>query len=263
MVEVTRPEELNSLKMLIYGESGVGKTRFVAQSQDVPELQKVLFVGIDIGSLSIRHRRDLAYVTVSDDREFAEALKILQTKKNGYRTIVIDSFTQLQKALMRPLMKRVVLQNPKMEDVEVPSMREWGIISERLQVLLMRLSHQGYNVLLTATERTDRDETIGLPYARPDLPGRLPNHVTEWADIVGRMSAQLGKGRGPSEIERVIHFQPSGRWTAKDRSGMLGISFKVGNEDNGVISFVDMYRTIFADSQEGQEGQEGQETQEG
>lgn len=226
-VKVTSPAELTTLKMLLYGEPGVGKTRLAAQAQDVPELSPVLLISVEIGSLSVRHRTDLDTVVVGNDKDLAAAVKILQGS-NGveYRTVIIDSLTQLHKCLMRPLMKKVVLESPSMTTVEVPSMREWGIISERLQVLLMRLSHAGFNVLATATERTDRDESIGLPYARPDLPGRLPNHVMEWADIVGRVVSVVSD----DDVTRVMIVQPGRRFVAKDRTGSLGNQVAITEE---------------------------------
>lgn len=238
-----------SLKMLLYGEPGVGKTRLAAQAQDVPELAPVLFICVEIGAVSIRHRKDLDVVVIGDDRELGESLKILQAERAAkvggpYKTVIIDSLTQLHKCLMRPLMKKVVLQNPKMDTIEVPSMREWGIISERIQVLLMRLSHSGINVIITATERTDRDETIGLPNARPDLPGRLPNHIMEWADIVGRITAV----QKDETVHRVMHVQPGRRYTAKDRTGALGNRFELLVEKPGNIktsTMVQIYKAIF------------------
>jgi phage nucleotide-binding protein len=246
-IEITSPAKLTSLKMLLYGEPGVGKTRLAAQAQDILELCPVLFVCVEIGTASIRHRTDLDVVTVGNDKELAAALKIFQDPKarNGpYRTIVIDSLTQLHKVTMRPLMKRVVLENPKMDTEEVPSMREWGIISERIQVLLMRLSHQGYNVIVTATERTDRDELIGFMFARPDLPGRLPNHVMEWADIVARITAVQKN----DAIQRVAHVQPGKRYAAKDRTGSLGSRFTILDEvpgDPKTSTMVQIHKAIF------------------
>lgn len=242
-VVVTSPDDLGTLKIIYYGEPGVGKTRLAAQAQDVKELQKILLISIEMGSLSIRHRKNLDVVTIGDDKELAQAIKILQGNPD-YKTVIIDSLTRLHKCLMRPLMKRVVATNPKMDTVEVPSMREWGIISERMQLLLIRASHQGYNVIATATERTDRDETIGLPYARMDLPGRLPNHIMEWADIVGRLVATTKDER----TERTAYFQPGRRWAAKDRSGSLGTSLVVKEEIPGnpeTSTFCDMYNMIF------------------
>lgn len=245
-VKVVSPAALTSLKMLFYGEPGVGKTRLAAQVQDVPELSPVLFICVEIGAVSIRHRTDLDVVVIGDDKELAGALKILQTGRGDgpYKTVVIDSLTQLHKCLMRPLMKKTVLQNPKMDTVEVPSMREWGIISERIQVLLMRLSHTGINTIVTATERTDRDETIGLPNARPDLPGRLPNHIMEWADVVGRITAV----QKDDAVHRVMHVQPGRRYTAKDRTGALGNRFEILIEEPGSLktsTMVQIYKAIF------------------
>lgn len=241
---ITTPDELTALTMLLYGEPGVGKTTLLCQSQGLIDFDNVLLISIDMGSISVKHRKDLNVVKVSTSAEFSVAMKILQEPSFNYKTVILDSLTQLHKVLMRDLMKTVVKMNPKMADPEVPSQREWGIVSERMQMLLMRLAHQGYHVLCTATERTERD-SAGTPMSRPDLPGRLPNHVCEWADIVGRMLARTTE----DTVQRVVVLQPGRTWIAKNRCGALGTKIDVKEEIPGkpnTLTFPSMWETILS-----------------
>lgn len=242
---LTTPEEIKTLKVLIYGEPGVGKTVLAAQVENIPEMFPAMLISPTKETISIRHRPNFPVANIADDKDLHAALKILQESKVGFKTVIFDSITQLHKCLMRSLMKIVVLNNPKMTDVEVPSMREYGIVSERLQVLLWKLSAMGgFHVIATATERIERDPS-GVPMARPDLPGRLPNHLQEWADVVGRLTATIKGG----EVKRIMTVQPGGRYTAKDRTGALGVRVEILEEVPGkakTLTLPIMYKKIMA-----------------
>jgi hypothetical protein len=112
------------LKVLIYGDSGAGKTWLAGSAADVEAMRPVLFVDLESGVLSIRDR-DVDLLPVRSHADLQELSDLISNpspedgEDEPYRTVVIDSLTELY-ALNMEIQLRAE-QRPN----AVPELRDW------------------------------------------------------------------------------------------------------------------------------------------
>src|SRR6188472_1547478 len=94
------------MNLLIYGEPGVGKTRLAGSAADHEDTAPVLILDVEGGVTSLRHRNDIDVIQVRDIDTIVKVHDELHKEKGGgYRTVVIDSLSELQKLDMRTVMQ--------------------------------------------------------------------------------------------------------------------------------------------------------------
>jgi hypothetical protein len=86
------------VNMMIYGESGVGKTTLSGSSDAVPEMRKVLVLDIEGGLLSLKSSYpNVDAVRIRSWVDMQSVYDELSSGNHGYNTIVVDSLTEAQK----------------------------------------------------------------------------------------------------------------------------------------------------------------------
>ena len=216
-LEVRPPSEvILYLNLLVYGEPGVGKTYMAATAQDSPHTTPVLFLDVEGGTTTIRKRKDVDVKRINSIDELVAVHKLLHDENDGYyKTVVIDSLTELQKLDMRDIMREVSQRRPDL-DPDVPSMREWGKSAEHVRRIVRGFRDLPMNSVMTALSTVERDENGVVTYS-PSLPGKLKMEIPGFMDIVGYLSAQIEN----EETIRRIQFAKSRRVIAKDRTDSL------------------------------------------
>lgn len=87
-------------KILLYGDTGCGKTHLAGSAQDVPELSDVLVGSIDGGVSTLTSRGDILSTTSKTINEVEELLWLLVRRDasvKDVRTLVLDGGSELQK----------------------------------------------------------------------------------------------------------------------------------------------------------------------
>lgn len=155
-----------------------------------------------------------------------------------YKTVVIDSLTEVQRrSLDRIVDTRTGQVNPgsitrgvKFENNRT-TLQDYGDNTQQMRKLVRAFRDLEMNVIFTALEAEVQDELTGKITIRPAVTEKLWQDVNGYVDIVARMfTATKDK-----QVERKIAFQPYGNYTAKDRSGALGM----GMTDATVKQIVD------------------------
>ena len=214
---VKPPDELISwLNVLIYGEPGVGKTWLCGTADDDKATSPVLFMDVEGGVTTLRKRTGLDVVSVRNMTQIVEIHRKLHENPGYYKTVVIDSLTELQKLDMREIMKEASGRNPN-QDEDVPSMREWGKSGERIRRVVRAYRDLPLNTIFTAHTIIDKDANNATIYS-PSLPGKLRAELPGFLDIVGFMYTFI---EDDNTIRRV-QFQKTKTVTAKDRTDELG-----------------------------------------
>lgn len=216
---VMSPDEIEFLNLLVFGEPGAGKTYLAGTAQDHPKTSPMLVLDVEGGTTTLRHRSDIDVVQVRSIDQIVEAHNMLKVDNNGYyKTVVIDSLTELQKLDMSDIMKELVQRRPD-RDPDVPDVREWGKSGTHMRQIVRAFRDLPMNTILTALVDPFKDST-GSVVLYPNLPGKMRTELAGFFDVVGYLYTR------PEEegeaITRIIQFTGTQRVIAKDRTAVLG-----------------------------------------
>lgn len=209
-------------KILIYGEPGTGKTVLSGGADDVPEMRPVLVVDMEGGLASIRDAHpEIHVIRVKNWDEMYALYEALYDTDHGYRTIIIDSLSEVQKFNMLHIMKDASANNPKQNE-DVPSMREWGINLNQMRKFVRGFRDLDCNVIFTAHEMLVVDEMTGKSSVKPSFSGKLANELAGFLDEVFYLYVK----KESDGLKRIILTGKTDREVAKDRSGKLPLTIK-------------------------------------
>ena len=226
----------DTVKMLVYGDPGVGKTVFSCSGD------RTIFIDVEGGSLSIQKRikdKKVARKRFDTFDEIEEFVRGLREKGSKADTLVIDSITELQKKLM----DSIVAQHP---EVKRPygdglTVGDWGYNTERMRRFIRMARDLDMNVIFTALAMDEKNEMTGAVKTLPKMSSKLSADVCGYVDVVGYLYVDNATDEdGESVPVRRMLVQPVGMYYAKDRSGALGNVI-----DNP--TFPGIYNTIFGE----------------
>jgi len=199
-IKSTRGYRVDSVKCVIYGKAGVGKTVLCSTAPDP------IIISAEHGLLSLANL-DLPYIEVKTLQDIADAFDLLK-KDDTYKTICLDSVSEISEVLLSRLKKDA-------KDAR----QAYGQLADGLSAMIRNFRDlEGKNIVMTAKMRSREDELAGTVEYMPSLPGRvLPESLPYLVDEVFVMHAKP-KGKN---IVRALQTQPDHQYVAKDRSGAL------------------------------------------
>lgn len=200
---------------LVYGESGSGKTQLTGSAFDVPELNPMLLINVEGGELTLRSTYpDVEAVRVTSWREMNDVYEELKLGQHRYKTVGIDSVTEIQKLGMSYTMAERHGDN----DLAVPEIKEWNINVEQTRkfVRLFR-DLPNVNTIFTALVRVDTDKRTSMSRKKPSLSGKVADEISGFLDIVTYLYVEEIDGVNT----RILLTGMTPGIVAKDRSGKL------------------------------------------
>ena len=209
--------EERTINLLTYGDPGVGKTVFCGSADEIPELRKVLVLDVEGGTMSIGER--YPNVDVIRVEQFSDMTDIRNElmfgRQHGYRTVVLDSLTEMQKLSMDGVMGKAVKDSDV--DPDIPRMRDWGANIAQMRRIVRQFRDLPLHVLFTALEMSDKDSRTGVTMRKPSMSGKVASEVSGFMDLVLYMyvkeiDANTGRYMLSGAAEGIV---------AKDRSGKL------------------------------------------
>jgi phage nucleotide-binding protein len=214
-VRVSRVQDIElNFNLMVYGNPGVGKTVLAATASQVPEMSPVLFVDVEGGTLSVASMGlDCDVARVTKWRDMQKIYEDLYDRKTRYKTVVIDSLTEVQKFSMLGIMQDPERQD---KDPDVATLREWGKNIEQTRKFVRGFRDLPINTIFTALSMTDQDNK-GQKHTKPSLSGKLSNEVAGFLDIV----VYMYKKNVDDEIRRCLLTSETDDTVAKDRSDSL------------------------------------------
>lgn len=176
--------KLYTSNMLIYGESGAGKTLLAGSADEIPEMRKVLVVDIEGGTLTLKNTYpNVDSVRVKTWDEMQQVYDALYLGKHDYQTVIVDSLTEAQRMSMDQIMRKLVEENSD-RDPDVAGMREWNINIEQTRKFVRGFRDLPVNTIFTALVQTEQDKRTGGTKRKPSLSGKVKDEVAGFLDIV-------------------------------------------------------------------------------
>jgi hypothetical protein len=210
-----------NFNVLIYGHSGVGKTRLAGSAALVPAMCPVLLIDVEGGSFSIRDKYpNVDVVRVQDFKEMQQVYDELEKGTSGYKTVILDSLTEMQKFSMYLIMQDLVKKEAD-RDPDIPSVREWGKNIEQIRKMVRAFRDLPLNVIFTALVSEERNTRTGLTEKKPYLSGKLAHEVAAFIDIVLYYYTKIVVKDGQQVTKRLLLSSKTEDTVAKDRSDRL------------------------------------------
>lgn len=210
-------DQSSFLNLLVYGESGVGKSRLSGSASEIADMSPVLLIDFEGGTLSLKDiYPTVEVVRVKEFDELQSVYNDLHLGRHGYKTVVIDSLTELQKLSMAGIMREVVRKDSD-RDPDVPGLREWGKSSEQIRRFVRAFRDLPTHTIFTALSKQDKDTRTGMTSTRPDLPGKLASQIAGFMDMVLYLYIRQVEG----ENQRLLLTTSTETTIAKDRSAKL------------------------------------------
>jgi len=210
--------ESHGIKMLITGESGVGKTRSAISLKESGF--KPLIVSAESGVLSLQGSGiPMIDIARNDDGKeipmekrfdrLGEVFKWLKLGQKDYDTVMLDSLTEVNQTLMASL-------NAKYPDRK-DSLPKYGENSETMLKLVRAFRDLPYHVVIVSLSEVEKDD-IGRRFTTASVIGKVANFLPSLMDEV--LNLQIFQD-DHGKVTRRFQCSPSGQIVCKDRSGKL------------------------------------------
>lgn len=206
-----------SINMLIYGNSGIGKTVFGGTAGNG------LILGLESGVISAKRQGskcDLWPVEKWEDVQDCYAW--IRDNPGKYKWLVIDSISDMQEKLLRYILDKAMEDN-KSRDPDIPAIQDHQKWQNMLKRFVNLFNDLPINVCYTALEmkrENEESEEIVLPL----LLGKdyeISQMICGKMHVVGRMSDKvIGSGDERKKVRR-IQFEHLSPYFAKDRYDCL------------------------------------------
>lgn len=187
-----------NLKILIYGNSGVGKTCFACSFP-----RPILIFDFDgkvDSAVSYYRGQDLSGIDVVElahgkhEDSIVEMDKVLKGDLSKYKTIVIDSLTTYSNALLRHVIKtNIGIKRPVYAQGGGTSREDYGILLREFAKRIPGLLVLSCNVVLLGHIDTEKDENTGEIKKLTRMDGSFNKDLPIYMKEVWRVYAD-GKG---------------------------------------------------------------------
>lgn len=191
----------STVKMMIYGQAGMGKTT-VALSAPKP-----LLLDFDNGvkRVNMAHLDGIDIVQVSS---WQDVQQVLQEDLSTYQTIVVDTIGKMMDFIITYKC-----------GTRQPQIRDWGGINAEFSWMTRTLSSLNKNVVFVAHRdtRKDGDDTVFIPALRE----KSYNSIVTELDLLGYLEMRNENG----VQKRTVTFDPTSRNDGKNTCNLPGVMF--------------------------------------
>lgn len=197
------------LRMLIYGDSGSGKTRLMGTSTECEHTSPLLVLNARGQPISLRHvyphpciltiesmkdfnniyqwlsldqKRDVGVAKQPEIKYCIQYLDDLGAEK--FKTLGLDSITHVQRISMDDIAGKAdrIGDTPRSTQIQ-----HWGMVLSQLTRVADEFYKLPLNVIITALARHDHVETLGTTMYYPFLWGQSSLEVPSHAELVARL----------------------------------------------------------------------------
>ena len=189
----------NTIKMMIYGQAGMGKSTLALSTP------KPLLLDFDNGvkRINMFHLEGIDTVQVGSWQDVKD---VLQEDLSAYQTIVIDTIGKM--------MDFIITYKCGSRQ---PQIRDWGGINQEFSWLTRTVGSLNKNVVFVAHRdtRKEGDDTVFIPALRE----KSYNAIVTELDLLGYLEMRNDNGRQM----RTITFDPTSRNDGKNTCNLPGV----------------------------------------
>lgn len=199
-LQVRRPaSEAPFLNMMIYGGSGVGKTLLTGTAAQVEEMSPMLVIDAEEGSMTLNALKEVAdkidVVPMRDWRKMQSVYNDLYTGRHRYKTVTIDSGTEVQNLAMND----VLGHDGKVLDTGVtPEFKDWFKNTEQIRRMIRAFRDLPMHTIITALEMDYQDPRTKAMMKRPAFSNKLSQQIPAFFDVVFYMYVKEVSGDKPN-----------------------------------------------------------------
>ena len=189
----------NGVKMIVYGQSGAGKTTLIKTLPDP------IIISAESG-LSAISDVDIPYITVNSVSDLLAAYKFLKTDKEAskFKTIAIDSISEIAEVCLAQ--EKKASKDPR---------KAYGNMSEKMIEFIRLFRDLPKHVYISAKLDKIQDDTGRIFYS-PSMPGKQTGAAMPYFfDIVAALRVEKDSD---GNIVRFLQCQPDGIYSAKIRT---------------------------------------------
>jgi hypothetical protein len=232
--EVEYPEDTEFISLVIYGDTGVGKTYFAGTVMEVLDASPALLVDFEGGTRTLHGMK----IDVTRPRTIADIQEIYDyffNDNNKYKTIIIDPLTEAQKISLGHVMGEVDTEQGRYKNLSealIANRGDWLRSRNQMEKVIKGFRSLAYtpdkgqrvHVIMTARERFDEKKSTICP----QLPGVLGLECGAFVDILARLSVhQVVDEAGQVSLRRHLLLTQyrddmGTTYLAKNRGGRLG-----------------------------------------
>ena len=198
----TNTVSAGSIKVLVYGQAGAGKTSLI------PTMPKPVILSAEGGLLSIAGS-DIPFIEVTDMAALSEAYKWLagSDEARAFESVALDSISEIAE---------VCLGNEKAKAKD--PRQAYGEMQTTMAEAIRSFRDLPKHVLMTAKLEKSQDEMGRMLYS-PSMPGNKTGQSLPY--FFDLMLALRVEKDSEGVSQRGLLCDSDGLWQAKDRSGKL------------------------------------------
>ena len=202
-VKTTGSLSANGVKLLVYGQSGAGKTSLI------PTLPDPIVLSAEGGLLSIQDA-DLPFIEINSIGDLMEAYSWLTSPEGQqYKSVALDSISEIAEVVLNA--EKKIAKDPR---------QAYGAMQEQMADMIRAFRDlPGRHIYMSAKLEKSQDETGRILYA-PSMPGNKTGQSLPY--FFDEVLALRVEKDADGNTQRAIMCDSDGLWLAKDRSGKLG-----------------------------------------
>lgn len=225
----TNDQALTFLRLLVHGDSGIGKTSSILT---LP-VDSVHLAVTERGALPLRNHGYSADI-IESWADLRDLVRMFQGERPAdmanIKVLVLDSLTECSEfckaeilAIARPAMLNArtdgKTDKPKGIYDEQMTQEDWGLYINRMGAFLGAISRLPINIIVTSLSIHKENVRTGEVLIVPDLSGKsLPFEAPSYFDVVAHMESAQDQDGKPTRVFRTAN---NGQVLAKDASGAL------------------------------------------